>query len=313
MSEYAGANWYPDPQNPGQQRWWDGTKWTDATQPDPAAGGGAGWQSAQPEAGGWQQPATQAGGNWMAGGYQQPDVPGAGGYQQPGAGYQQPVAGPGTAGYQQPGAPGYQVPGAAGTGGWASGPPASSVGWQQPGAGAYTTPMPANVPGQLPGGPRWVLWAIIGSFGIVFVAGLIAGVVYALGHGGNATPTAQSSNVGTGQPASPAQSPSATFDQAQECTKDVSPLAQQMVNISNELTHNPSNAVTLVNQEANLYNQAASNASGDPQLSTDLSNVATDLSNLGTDVTNQDATSAQADLTQLETDVTAVERLCGEG
>ena len=32
------AGWYPDPQNPGQQRYWDGTTWSDATQ---AAAGGA--------------------------------------------------------------------------------------------------------------------------------------------------------------------------------------------------------------------------------------------------------------------------------
>lgn len=27
------AGWYPDPQNPGQQRYWDGTTWSEATQP----------------------------------------------------------------------------------------------------------------------------------------------------------------------------------------------------------------------------------------------------------------------------------------
>jgi hypothetical protein len=26
------AGWYPDPQIPGTQRWWDGTRWTDQTQ-----------------------------------------------------------------------------------------------------------------------------------------------------------------------------------------------------------------------------------------------------------------------------------------
>jgi uncharacterized RDD family membrane protein YckC len=34
------AGWYPDPQNPGQQRYWDGNAWSESTQP--AAGGAPG-------------------------------------------------------------------------------------------------------------------------------------------------------------------------------------------------------------------------------------------------------------------------------
>jgi uncharacterized RDD family membrane protein YckC len=30
------AGWYPDPQNPGQQRYWDGTTWSESTQPSGA-------------------------------------------------------------------------------------------------------------------------------------------------------------------------------------------------------------------------------------------------------------------------------------
>ncbi|WP_066516959.1 DUF2510 domain-containing protein [Curtobacterium ammoniigenes] len=42
-SSVPGAGWYPDPQNPAQQRWWNGTTWTNdlhgavAPSPTPAA------------------------------------------------------------------------------------------------------------------------------------------------------------------------------------------------------------------------------------------------------------------------------------
>jgi uncharacterized protein (AIM24 family) len=39
------ANWYPDPNQPGTLRYWDGTAWTEHTAPDPAAAGAAGPQA----------------------------------------------------------------------------------------------------------------------------------------------------------------------------------------------------------------------------------------------------------------------------
>jgi hypothetical protein len=33
MSQQAAPGWYPDPQDPGQTRWWDGSAWTESTQP----------------------------------------------------------------------------------------------------------------------------------------------------------------------------------------------------------------------------------------------------------------------------------------
>ena len=47
------ANWYPDPQNPAQQRWWNGLQWTAETRPvfaPPATAQGP-YVSAFPETG----------------------------------------------------------------------------------------------------------------------------------------------------------------------------------------------------------------------------------------------------------------------
>jgi hypothetical protein len=66
------AGWYPNPENPSEQRYWDGTQWTEHTAPaagsaepppattpgwggEPAAGGQPAW-GGQPSWGGQQQP-----------------------------------------------------------------------------------------------------------------------------------------------------------------------------------------------------------------------------------------------------------------
>src|SRR5919204_1271775 len=36
MANQPAAGWYPDPKDPGQRRYWDGTKWTEHTQAQPA-------------------------------------------------------------------------------------------------------------------------------------------------------------------------------------------------------------------------------------------------------------------------------------
>lgn len=52
--------WYPDPQLPGSVRWWDGTRWTEATQQaQPAAPPGPRWWQAAD--GGWHPPPAHPG------------------------------------------------------------------------------------------------------------------------------------------------------------------------------------------------------------------------------------------------------------
>lgn len=69
------AGWYPDPTQPGQQRYWDGTQWTEHTAPGGEAGtsepaatgsGDAGWGSTGWDSGGG---AGDTGGFAASGGY----------------------------------------------------------------------------------------------------------------------------------------------------------------------------------------------------------------------------------------------------
>jgi hypothetical protein len=81
MSDTPAAGWYPDPEDATQQRYWDGTQWTEHRAPlsgGPAAGG-------QPPATG--QPQGQQ--DWSAGGGFSASGGGfsaGGGYGQPGGG-----------------------------------------------------------------------------------------------------------------------------------------------------------------------------------------------------------------------------------
>ncbi|GAA5144177.1 hypothetical protein GCM10023340_11400 [Nocardioides marinquilinus] len=187
------AGWYDDGQ--GTQRWWDGTRWTEHTQPGPAGDGGAdphteptrvggpGAPGGQPSSGsddrpsGDQQPpsadvtmvAPRGGHQTPPGqpGYQQPGYqqPGQPGYQQ--AGYQQPGQ-PGyqQAGYQQPGQPGYQQPG------YQQGAPGAPSWQQQPYGGGSSS-----------GGGRGKLFALLGG-GAVAVVIVVVLLVVLLGGGG---------------------------------------------------------------------------------------------------------------------------------
>ena len=102
MSDLPPANWYPDPEVPGQQRYWDGTQWTEhrapgagaeASQPTTSAqptqaptqdGGSTAPQWGQPQAG--QQPPGQPQGQQAWGGTPAQQTWGQQGYAQPAAG-----------------------------------------------------------------------------------------------------------------------------------------------------------------------------------------------------------------------------------
>src|SRR4051812_14649402 len=41
MTDQAQGSWHPDPNDPSILRWWDGTRWTEHTSPNPEAQGRA--------------------------------------------------------------------------------------------------------------------------------------------------------------------------------------------------------------------------------------------------------------------------------
>ena len=159
------AGWYPDPTSRHQNRWFDGTDWTDQVADgqtvgvDPVHGGGA---TAATAAGATQVvPATPA----------QPGPP-------PGAPGAAPAAG--TAPAPPPGAPGAAP---------AAGPP--------PGAGTPPPGAPLGTyagPGASASGGRGKTWLIIGA--VVVALAIVAGLVVALGGGDDGDSTASSSDRG---------------------------------------------------------------------------------------------------------------------
>ena len=77
MSELPPANWYPDPEDPGQQRYWDGAQWTEHRAPAAASAASAPHASGgDASAPAWGQSAGASG--WGQGSTAAPGASGAG-------------------------------------------------------------------------------------------------------------------------------------------------------------------------------------------------------------------------------------------
>jgi Protein of unknown function (DUF2510) len=158
MTGQTQPGWYPDPYgSAGLQRWWDGSQWTQATQP----------------ADEWEENAASDSPSF---------APPADGQAVPGYGQQGYGQGYNQQGYGQPQAPGY------GQQGW---------GWAPGGPQGTSPPFqsPVQAPGgQLPvPGPRksnaGLLWAL-GGGGVVIVALIVVAALFATGAiGGGTGPT----------------------------------------------------------------------------------------------------------------------------
>ena len=60
MSDLPPANWYPDPEDPAQQRYWDGTQWTEHRAPAATSGPAAASGPTGPQVTGAQAPSWQS-------------------------------------------------------------------------------------------------------------------------------------------------------------------------------------------------------------------------------------------------------------
>lgn len=108
--------WYPDPERPGNRRWWDGLAWTDFSEPLERGGPSAG-QPAPPQSGSGSG-GSPGGGTGGTGGFGPPSGASTGSFGGGQGGY----AGPGGSG-GPPGGYGYSAPGYGGPGAYGGAAP----------------------------------------------------------------------------------------------------------------------------------------------------------------------------------------------
>ncbi len=183
MSNSTPAGWYPDGQ--GNERWWDGTRWTDDTRP---LGGGAPPAPAAPAAPSGDRPGA---GTPPSGGAATPPpadatmvAPARGGA--PGQPASPAYGAPGGAAPAQPGPPqpGYGAPGGQAPG---AGPGTPVYGTPQPGFGGgggpgippnYRQPTPSWAPGGSGGGKGMKMVALIGGALAVLMLLVVVALVF---------------------------------------------------------------------------------------------------------------------------------------
>jgi uncharacterized RDD family membrane protein YckC len=109
MADQAAPGWYADPRDPGQRRYWDGSKWTEHTQPQPAAQPTAMRPTAAPQPAQAAQPGPQAPPAAAPQAPAQGVPPGASPQAAPPGGPQAPPAGPAPSAPRPEGPPGGYV------------------------------------------------------------------------------------------------------------------------------------------------------------------------------------------------------------
>ena len=287
MSDLPAPNWYTDPDNSAQVRWWDGTTWSDRTQPHPNLG------SVSPEPGPAVETASPAPASAITTAPQPAGVAVAAA-PEPAAAPQAQPAGSASASAPAPGSP------AVGNHSWQSAP------WSPPAVPVASLAAPAatngaSAQGEPSAGRRNVLQArILGLpvwlWSAVVVVAIVLLIVVIPSEGGGSTSGSPAINAAT-------------------CPNVIRVLDQRLAGtslatITNQVIASPTSAASPLQQYAAGFRQGAEQASADPQLHQELNNVANDAGFAGVTASTGFG-NLGSDLVKLGQDVGMVDTTCG--